>query len=67
MSPALDGAQRRNFWLFLAVGLLDLGVGLGVSIYVGLSHSWQIALVLAIGFFVSANLMFYFAFQKLKR
>ncbi|MBF2052431.1 MAG: hypothetical protein IGS03_03075 [Candidatus Sericytochromatia bacterium] len=62
----LPGAQRRNFWLFLMVGVLDLLIGLSVSVYIGLSQSWLLAMILALGFFMSANLMFYFALQKLK-
>lgn len=66
MNRQMPGAQRRNFWLFVMVGVLDLLIGLGVSVYIGLSQGWLLAMILALGFFMSANLMFYFALQKLK-
>lgn len=66
MNRQMPGAQRRNFWLFVMVGVLDLLIGLGVSVYIGLSQGWLLGMILALGFFMSANLMFYFALQKLK-
>lgn len=56
---------QRNFWLFLGVGFVDLIVGLALSVYTGLSHSWFLAGILGVGFFASANLMFYLAYKKL--
>ena len=58
-------AAPKNFWMFLFAGLLELLLGLGFSVYVGLSHSWAYAALIALGFFVSANVMFMIAFKKL--
>lgn len=55
---------RNNFWIFLIGGFVELTVGLAVSLYIGLTQSQMIGLVLATGFFVSANFMFYMAYQR---
>lgn len=55
----------RNFWIFLFAGIAELLVGMLMTVFVGLSHSWAFALLIGLGFFVSANLMFLFAYRKL--
>lgn len=55
----------KNFWLLIFIGVLDLLCGLVLSIYVGLSQSLFLGAILAMGFFVSANTLFYFAYRKL--
>lgn len=55
----------RNFWLFIFVGLLDLILGLGLAIYTGISQSWLLGGIIALGFFCSANFLFYMAYKKL--
>lgn len=58
-------AAPKNFWLFIIIGVLDLVVGLGMSVVVGMSHSWALAMLLGVGFFLTANLMFMLAMKKL--
>ena len=55
----------RNFWIFVFAGVLELIVGLGMAAFVGMTNSWTLGLLIACGFFVSANVMFVFAFKKL--
>lgn len=55
---------RNNFWIFLVGGFLELTVGLGVSLFIGLTQSKMLGLVLATGFFLTANFMFYMAYQR---
>lgn len=55
----------KNFWLFIAIGVIDLIAGLGLCVVVGTSHSWALALLMGAGFVFSANLMFYLALSKL--
>lgn len=60
-------SRPKNFTLFVFAGLLELVVGLGFSIFIGLTHSWLYGLLLAGGFFISANLMFLLAWRKLEQ
>lgn len=45
-------------------GFLELTIGLGVSLFIGLTQSKLLGLVLATGFFLTANFMFYMAYQR---
>lgn len=56
----------RHFWLLVGVGLLDLLLGLALSIFVGLKISLLMAGVVALSFFISANTFFYLAYRKLR-
>ena len=58
-------AAPKNFWLFIIIGVLDLVVGLAMSVIVGMTHSWPLAMVLGMGFLITANLMFMLAMKKL--
>ena len=55
----------KNFLKLIFFGVLDLFVGLAVSLYIGITQSWLLGFVLALGFFVSANVLFYAAYRKL--
>ncbi len=55
---------RNNFWLFLVGGFVELTIGLALSLFVGLTQSWIWGLVLATGFFITANFMFFMAYQR---
>ncbi|HEY9843240.1 MAG: hypothetical protein ACAI44_10270 [Candidatus Sericytochromatia bacterium] len=58
-------ASPRNFRMFILAGALELLLGLGFSVFVGLTHSWVYAAIIAVGFFISANVMFMIAYKKL--
>lgn len=55
---------RNNFWIFLVGGFIELTIGLGISLFIGLTQSKMIGLVLATGFFISANFMFFMAYKR---
>lgn len=55
----------KHFWIFVLAGALELCLGLGFSIFVGMSHSWLYAMIIALGFFVTANILFMIAFKKI--
>lgn len=50
--------------LFALAGFLELLTGLALSITVGLTVSWNIALPMALMFFLIGNVLFFIAFQK---
>lgn len=58
-------AAPKNFWIFVIAGVIELLVGLGMSVYVGTSFSWLYGGLLALGFFLSANVLFMIAIKKL--
>lgn len=55
-----------NFWLLIGIALLDLLVGGALAIFIGFNHSWLYAGILGLGFFISANILFAVAWQKVK-
>ncbi len=55
-----------NFWLLIGIAILDLIAGGAMAIFVGFNHSWLYAGLLGAGFFISANILFVTAWQKLK-
>lgn len=56
--------QTSKSWMYFAAGAGELLIGLALSLYIGIQISWGWALILALTFFVSANVLF---FQGLKR
>jgi uncharacterized membrane protein len=48
----------------MIAGLIELMVGLVLCLIVGTQVSWPSAMMLAAGFFVSANLLFFFAMKR---
>lgn len=56
----------KNFWIFVIAGVIELIVGLGTSIYISMTQSWTLGIVLALGFFMSANMMFMIAYKKIR-
>ena len=48
----------------MIAGLIELVVGLVLCLIVGTQVSWPSAMMLAAGFFVSANLLFFFAMKR---
>ena len=65
MSKPAPQSAPKHFWIFIIAAGIELLVGLGVSVWVGMSHSWLYAALLAVGFFISANVMFMIAYKKL--
>lgn len=48
----------------MIAGLVELLVGLILCLIVGTQVSWPSAMMLACGFFLSANLLFFFAMKR---
>lgn len=48
----------------MIAGLIELFLGLALSLVVGTQISWSAGLMLAAAFFVSANLLFIFAMKR---
>ncbi|MBT9547252.1 MAG: hypothetical protein IV090_17805 [Candidatus Sericytochromatia bacterium] len=48
----------------MVAGLIELMVGLVLCLIVGTQVSWVSAVMLAAGFFVSANILFFFAMKR---
>jgi hypothetical protein len=55
--------KNKSRFLLIA-GISELILGLILSLIVGIQVSWPSALVLAFGFFFSANMIFFFALKK---